>query len=60
MHHTSDELEEFENDYDMYFKNPSQLVEIFNDLEERNLFLIQTTQDAEQNFEELKTKFNKI
>lgn len=47
VHHTSDELEEFENDYDMYFKNPSQLVEIFNDLEERNLFLIQTTQDAE-------------
>ncbi|CAK59698.1 unnamed protein product (macronuclear) [Paramecium tetraurelia] len=55
-----DELEEFEDEYEMYFKQPSQLVEIFNDLEERNLFLIQTTQDAEQNLEELKTKFNKI
>ena len=35
------------------------MVEIFNDSEEKNLFLIQMTQDAEQNLEELKTAYKK-
>jgi hypothetical protein len=57
--HSSDSVEEFDDDFEMYFKTPQQLVELFNDLEERNLFLISTTQDAEQNLEELKTQHHK-
>ena len=43
------ELIEDPNDvYDLYFKNPDQLLEIFATLEEKNLFLIQQGQEAEQ------------
>ncbi|CAD8119074.1 unnamed protein product [Paramecium sonneborni] len=56
----SEELEDFEDEFEMYFKQPSQLINIFNDLEERNLFLIQTAQETEQNLEEVKSKFQKL
>lgn len=56
---SSDEVEEFENEYPMYFKEPHQLLEYFSMLEEKSLFLIQMTQDSEQNLEELKAEYNK-
>lgn len=43
----------------MYFKEPHQLLEYFSLLEEKSLFLIQTTQDSEQNLEELKAEYKK-
>ena len=41
----------------MYFKEPQQLLDIFTQLEESNLFLIQNSQETEAALEELKTKF---
>jgi cilia- and flagella-associated protein 100 len=43
---------------EMYFKEPSQLLDIFTQLEERNLFLIQNVQETEEALEELKQKFH--
>ena len=42
----------------MYFKKASTLLEIFTSLEESNLFLIQNSQETEQNLEELKQQFD--
>lgn len=36
----NEELEDFEDNYKMFFKEPKQLVNIFEGLEEKNLFLI--------------------
>ncbi|KAH7429117.1 hypothetical protein KP509_09G031700 [Ceratopteris richardii] len=44
----------------MYFQSPNQLLEIFRDLEEKNLLLMQESQDIETSLEELKSKFNDI
>ncbi len=41
----------------MYFKTSSQLLNIFGNLEERNLFLIQNCQETEEKTEELKQQF---
>ena len=41
----------------MYFKSPQQLLDVFAQLEERNLFLIQNSQETEEAFDELKQKF---
>ena len=41
----------------MYFKNPQQLLDIFGQLEEQNLFLIQNVQETEEALEELKNKY---
>ena len=38
-----DKVEDWENSYPMYFKKPSQLISIFNQLEQRNLGLILET-----------------
>ncbi len=40
----------------MYFKEPSELIEYFNNLEENNLFNIQNSHIAEQKFQELKIR----
>jgi hypothetical protein len=51
--------EEMSSDDDpdeMYFKRPEQLLKIFAQLEERNLFLIQNVQETEEALEELKQK----
>jgi hypothetical protein len=40
----------------MYFTRPQQLLDIFATLEERNLFLIQNSQETEEQLEELKLK----
>jgi len=44
---------------EMYFKEPQQLLDIFSQLEERNLFLIQNVQETEEALEELKQNFEK-
>jgi len=41
----------------LYFREPKQLLDIFVKLEESNLFLIQNSQDTEQNLEDLSGKF---
>ena len=41
----------------MYFKQPRQLLDIFEELEEQNLFLIQNCQETERQVEELKQQF---
>eukprot|EP00658_Telonema_sp_P-2_P011195 TRINITY_DN14254_c0_g1_i6.p1 TRINITY_DN14254_c0_g1~~TRINITY_DN14254_c0_g1_i6.p1 ORF type:complete len:382 (-),score=185.55 TRINITY_DN14254_c0_g1_i6:380-1525(-) len=45
-------------DIPMYFKEPQQLLDIFANLGESNLFLIQTCQQTEEALEELKQKFD--
>ena len=39
---------------EMYFQKPQQLLNVFADLEEENLRLIQAAQDSEEQLEELK------
>merc|ERR1719258_327620 len=39
----------------LYFQHPKQLLDIFTQLEEQNLFLIQNSQETEQKLEELLT-----
>jgi len=41
----------------MYFKEPSQLIEIFHSLEESNLFLITNLKEIEQETEEIRSSF---
>lgn len=41
----------------MYFKSPNQLQEFFENLEERNLFIIKHNQDIEQSIEVLNHAF---
>lgn len=48
------ELTEEEKELPMYFTRPGQLSDIFSQLEESNLFLIQLCQDTEQQLEELR------
>ncbi len=42
---------------DMYFKKPEQLQDLFNSLEEKNLFIIKNSNDIEQSLEDLKHVF---
>ena len=48
-----------DDDNPMYFTHPSQLLNIFSHLEERNLFLIQNCQESEESVEELKNKYER-
>lgn len=41
----------------MYFEEPRQLIDVFTQLEEQNLFLIQNSQETEQALEELRAEF---
>lgn len=50
-------LDESDHEFEPYFKKSEQLEQIFIDLQERNLSLIQNTQDREQMAEEIKHKF---
>merc|ERR1711865_837411 len=45
-------------DIPMYFKEPSQLIDIFASLGESNLFLIQNCNQTQEALEELKQKFD--
>lgn len=46
--------------YNIAFKEPKDLISNFTTLEEKNLFLIQQTQEAEQAYEEKNHEFKKI
>ena len=47
-----------DEDVPMYFAQPAQLLDIFQALEEQNLFLIQNSQETEHALEELKQTFH--
>lgn len=53
---TSAMLSLIPQDLPMYFSRPQQLLDIFAAFEERNLFLIQNSQETEEALEELKQK----
>ncbi|KAJ8598195.1 hypothetical protein CTAYLR_005519 [Chrysophaeum taylorii] len=53
----SEDLESSGDELPMYFAQPQQLLDIFTQLEEQNLFLIQSSQETEQALEELKQNF---
>jgi DNA repair exonuclease SbcCD ATPase subunit len=53
-----DDISSEEDPEEMYFKEPNQLLNIFAEIEERNLFLIQNVQETEEALEELKQKMN--
>ena len=44
----------------MYFTSPQQLLDLFSQLEERNLFLIQNVQETEESLEEMKGKYTEM
>lgn len=48
------------NEFDMYFKNPDEIVQIFHNLELNSLFLIRTNQDIEINNEEINTDYKNV
>lgn len=51
---TVEESSDDDEDLEMYFKEPQQLLNIFAELEEKNLSLIQNSQETEEALEELK------
>lgn len=51
--------EDEEEDFELYFKDPQQLLDIFLELEEQNLSLIQNSQDTEEALEEMKQTINR-
>jgi hypothetical protein len=46
-------LIDLENDFELFFTDPQQLLAIFTELEEQNLSLIQNSQDHEEQLEEI-------
>merc|ERR1719156_435695 len=48
-----------EEEYELYFKEPGDLMACLTELEEKNLFLIQNSQETEQVLEELGQQFEK-
>ncbi len=46
-----------DEDIPMYFQQPQQLVDIFSNMEEENLFLIQNAHEAEQSLDEMSNRF---
>ncbi|KAK0043339.1 coiled-coil domain-containing protein 37 [Biomphalaria pfeifferi] len=48
------DIEDSDEELDLYFKDPQQLLEIFAELEEQNLSLIQNSQETEEALEEMK------
>ncbi|XP_071486505.1 cilia- and flagella-associated protein 100-like [Diadema antillarum] len=63
---SEDEVKQAEDDSDyesdeepeLYFSDPQQLLDIFADLEEQNLSLIQNSQETEESLEEIKQTIN--
>eukprot|EP00951_Prasinocladus_malaysianus_P019975 scaffold162639_cov27-Prasinocladus_malaysianus.AAC.1 len=52
-----EEPEEQEDGARMYFTRPNQLLNIFSELEQSNLFLIQNSQQSEEGLEELRASY---
>ena len=55
-----DVIEESDDEYPLHFEEPDQLIEMFSTLEEKNLFLIQQGQEAEQVLETKKHEYDKL
>lgn len=53
-------VEEFEDNYPLYFKDPDEIIDIFMNLEESNLNMVQDTQKLETSKTEEESKKNKI
>lgn len=53
-------IEDSDDDLPLRFNDPSDLMEIFSVLEEKNLFLIKRCQDSEQQLEEKKQQEKQI
>ena len=53
---TTENNEDNDNPPQLYFQTPQQLLDIFAELEENNLALIQNCQETEETLEELKKK----
>lgn len=49
-------LEDSDEEFEMYFKEPETLQKFFETLEEKNLFLINNTKDEEVKLEEMRKK----
>ena len=49
-------LEDSDEEFEMYFKEPETLQKYFESLEEKNLFLINNTKDEEVKLEEMRKK----
>ena len=47
-------------EYPVPFESPDELMKIFTELEDRNLFLINQSQDNEDNIEQLKNEWVKL
>ena len=63
LHHLSledEEVEQFEEEYKIYFENPKQLIEAIDKIEEDNLQVIQMIQDNEQAFFDVQQKLRKF
>lgn len=56
QHYDNDSFDSHE-DVPMYFKEPGQLLSIFTQLEENNLFLIQNSQETEEALDDLRSTF---
>lgn len=52
---TTEEEESDSDELELYFTSPQQLLDIFAELEEQNLSLIQNSQETEESLEEMKT-----
>ncbi|XP_019624886.1 PREDICTED: cilia- and flagella-associated protein 100-like isoform X3 [Branchiostoma belcheri] len=53
----SDEEEDSEEEPDLFFTDPQQLLDLFQELEEQNLSLIQNSQETEEALEEMRQTF---
>lgn len=62
MDEDEEEMEEEDNDAEesskLYFTQPQQLLDIFAELEENNLLLIQTCQETDATLDELHQKIS--
>ena len=53
-------IEDSDDEYELFFESPDQLLEIFATLEEKNLFLIQQGQEYEEVLETKKHEFAEL
>jgi len=51
---TEDDHDDSDEELELYFSDPQQLLDIFAELEEQNLSLIQNSQETEESLEEMK------
>ena len=53
-------IEDSGDEFEIPFKEPEQLMEIFSTLEEQNLFLIQQSQETEQQVEQKEHEYKEL